>query len=387
MTDAQAGIPAGSSTRPSARRVPDDWCGTEHADTPVSPRETASSVQEEAPVPAEATIATATWPRLRVDDWIATRDTLHMWTQIIGKTRLTHAPLLNHWWQVTLYVSPRGLTTSSVPYRSGAFDIEFDFVDHRLLVRSSSGGSRSVALEPMPVSEFYFRTMAALDALGIDGPIQPRPNEVDPAVPFAEDHEHATYDADAAHLFWRQLLQADRVFGEFRSHFVGKISPVHFFWGAMDLACTRFSGRPAPPHPGGAPNCGDWVMVEGYSHELSSCGFWPGGGEEGAFYAYAYPEPDGFADYPVGPAEAFYSAENGQFLLPYEAVRTAADPDQALGEFLHTTYTAAAERGRWDREALEDDPHRWRDHRKELPPRAFVSKPEGHVRQTRYGHE
>jgi hypothetical protein len=309
----------------------------------------------------EATQTLDVWPSLRVDDWAGTRDTLHMWTQIVGKIRLVHAPLLNHWWQVTLYVSPRGLTTSSIPYGTSAFDIELDFVDHRLLVRSSDGNARTVALRPMPVAQFYAETMKALGELGIEANIQPRPNEVERAIPFAEDYEHASYDPAAAHLFWRQLLQASRVIGEFRSSFVGKVSPVHFFWGAMDLACTRFSGRSAPRHPGGAPNCGDWVMAEGYSRELSSCGFWPGGAAEGAFYAYAYPEPDGFADYPVGPADAFYSKENGQFLLPYEAVRTAADPDQALMGFLRSTYEAAAERGGWDRAMLEDDPRRW-DH-------------------------
>jgi hypothetical protein len=303
------------------------------------------------------------WPTLRVDDWADTRDTLHMWTQIVGKVRLGHAPLLNHWWQVTLYVSPRGLTTSTIPHQTGAFDIEFDFIDHQLRIRSTDGGTGRVALEPKPVADFYAELMSALRQLGITTPIRARPNEVDPAIPFADDYEHATYDPRAAELFWRQLVQADRVIGEFRSHFVGKVSPVHFFWGGMDLACTRFSGRPAPPHPGGAPNCGDWVMVEGYSHELSSCGFWPGGGREGAFYAYAYPEPAGFADHPVGPADAFYSKENGQFLLPYEAVRTANDPDAALSMFLHNTYEAAAEHGGWDRTALEDDPHRWAQHR------------------------
>ncbi|EST37678.1 hypothetical protein N566_11680 [Streptomycetaceae bacterium MP113-05] len=308
---------------------------------------------------AGARITPATWPRLRVDEWPETRDTLHMWTQIVGKVRLAHAPLVNHWWQVTLYVSPRGLTTSAVPYRDGAFDIEFDFVDHRLVVRSSDGGTRHVTLEPKTVARFHAETMNALAELGIDAPIQARPNEVEPAIPFAEDDRHSSYDPRAAHLFWRQLLQADRVMGAFRTYFAGKVSPVHFFWGAMDLACTRFSGRPAPPHPGGAPNCGDWVMVEGYSRELSSCGFWPGGGEEGAFYAYAYPEPDGFAQHPVRPGEAYYSTENGQFLLPYEAVREAVDPDRALMEFLHTTYEAAAERGAWARAALEEDPHRW----------------------------
>jgi hypothetical protein len=303
------------------------------------------------------------WPALRVADWVATRDTLHMWTQIVGKIRMAHEPLLNHWWQVTLYVSPRGLTTSAIPYRCGAFDLEFDFVDHQLLIRSSDGGTRSVALTPMPVAEFHDKTMRALAGLGIEARISARPNEVDPAIPFAEDHEHASYDPQAAHLFWRQLLAADRVIGEFRSHFVGKVSPVHFWWGAMDLACTRFSGRTAPAHPGGAPNCADWVMVEGYSRELSSCGFWPGGGDEGAFYAYAYPEPAGFADYRIGPDAAYYSTDYGQFLLPYEAVRTAAHPEQALLEFLHSTYDAAAECGGWDRAALEDDPGRWEQHR------------------------
>ncbi|MEU8799144.1 DUF5996 family protein [Spirillospora sp. NPDC048819] len=306
---------------------------------------------------------TGTWPRLRVADWTDTRDTLHMWTQIVGKVRLAHAPLLNHWWQVALYVSPRGFTTSAVPYGDGAFDIEFDFIDHVLRIRSSDGPSRQVALEPKSVADFYGETMGALDDLGITARFQPRPNEVEPSIPFAEDHHHASYDAEAAHLFWRQLLQADRVMGEFRSRFVGKVSPVHLFWGAMDLACTRFSGRPAPPHPGGAPNCGDWVMVEGYSRELSSCGFWPGGHEEGAFYAYAYPEPSGFADYPVLPDGAYYSRQNGQFLLPYEAVADAGDPDAALMEFLDSTYAAAATLGDWDREALEDDPHRWAGHR------------------------
>jgi hypothetical protein len=311
---------------------------------------------------AEPTVRGA-WPALRVADWTQTRDTLHMWTQIVGKTRLAHAPLLNHWWQVALYVSPRGLTTSAVPYAGGVFDIEFDFVGHELVVRSSAAGTRTVALRPMPVAEFLDRTVHALGDLGIEARISARPNEVDPAIPFAEDREHASYDPDATHLFWRQLLAAHRVMGEFRAHFVGKVSPVHFWWGAMDLACTRFSGRPAPRHPGGAPNCADWVMVEGYSRELSSCGFWPGGGEEGAFYAYAYPEPEGFADHPVGPVGAYYSSANGQFLLPYEAVRTAPDPDGALREFLHSTYAAAADRGGWDRAALVDDPGRW-DHRR-----------------------
>ncbi|KAB2384614.1 DUF5996 family protein [Actinomadura montaniterrae] len=302
------------------------------------------------------------WPRLRVADWTGTRDTLHMWTQIVGKIRMAHAPLVNHWWQVTLYVSPRGLTTSAIPYAAGAFDMEFDFVSDVLRLRSSSGEERQVALEPKPVADFYAETMDHLVGLGIETTIQARPNEVEPSIPFADDHQHASYDAEAAHLFWRQLLQANRVLGEFRSHFVGKVSPVHFFWGAMDLACTRFSGREAPRHPGGAPNCGDWVMVEGYSRELSSCGFWPGL-DEGAFYAYAYPEPEGFADRPVMPDAAFYSRENGQFLLPYEAVATADDPDRTLFAFLQSTYEAAADLGDWDRGSLEEDPNRWAPYR------------------------
>ncbi|WP_067970429.1 DUF5996 family protein [Mycolicibacter icosiumassiliensis] len=300
-----------------------------------------------------------TWPSLRVEDWGPTRDTLHMWAQIVGKVRLAHAPLVNHWWQVTMYVTPRGLTTSAIPYGSEVFDIEFDFIDHRLVIRSSSGATRATPLREQSVAEFYATVMSMLAELGLQTHIQSHPNEVEPALPFAGDVEHASYDPEAAHLFWRQLVQTHRVLGRFRSRFIGKVSPVHFFWGAMDLACTRFSGRRAPTHPGGAPNCGDWVMVEGYSHELSSCGFWPGGGAEGGFYAYAYPEPDGFADHPVRPADAFYSAQMGEFVLPYEVVRQAPDPDQVLLDFLQDTYEAAAVRGNWDRGALETDPDRW----------------------------
>ncbi|MFZ2172693.1 MAG: DUF5996 family protein [Rhodococcus sp. (in: high G+C Gram-positive bacteria)] len=303
------------------------------------------------------------WPSLRIADWTATRDTLHMWLQIVGKIRLVHAPMVNHWWQVALYVTPRGLSTSSIPYRRMFFELEFDFRDHRLHIRASDGGSRDIPLIAQSVADFYARTMRALDELGIETRIQGAPNEVEPAIPFARDHEHTSYDPDAAHLFWRQLLQADRVLHEFRSHFLGKVSPVHFFWGAMDLACTRFSGHTAPTHPGGAPNCGDWVMVEAYSHELSSCGFWPGGADEGAFYAYAYPEPEGFAEYPVQPDAAHYSPDLGEFLLPYEAVRTAEDPDAELLQFLHTTYAAAADLGHWDRVHLECRPDRWSAHR------------------------
>jgi Family of unknown function (DUF5996) len=306
----------------------------------------------------DAPISSSGWPSLRVDDWKPTRDTLHMWAQIVGKIRMAHMPLINHWWQVTLYVSPRGLTTGAIPYGTAVFDMEFDFVAQALAIRHSDGSERSVPLQAKPVAQFYEETLSALDSLGISTRIVARPNEVEHAVAFAEDYLHTEYDADAARTFWQQLVQADRVIGEFRASFVGKVSPVHFFWGSFDLACTRFSGRAAPEHGGGAPNCPDWVMVEGYSRELSSCGFWPGGGEEGAFYAYAYPEPEGFGSYSVQPDAAFYSDEHRQFLLPYEAVRTADNPDLALSQFLQSTYAAAAELGGWDRAALEDDPHR-----------------------------
>ncbi|WP_280236720.1 DUF5996 family protein [Nocardia cyriacigeorgica] len=302
-------------------------------------------------------------PSLRTADWADTRATLHMWTQIVGKIRLAHAPLVNHWWQVTLYVSARGLTTSAIPYGDRIFDIEFDFVDHRLVIRADNGAVRVVELAPKTVAEFYAETMRALDELGLDTRIQGRPNEVDPSVPFADDTEHRSYDPAAAHAFWRQLVFANTVLNEFRAGFVGKVSPVHFFWGAMDIACTRFSGRTAPQHGGGAPHCADWVMVEGYSHELSSSGFWPGGGAEGAFYSYAYPEPSGFTDYPMRVPEARFDRDLGEFVLPYEAVRTARDPRATLLTFLHDTYEAAAVPGDWDRAALEGDPHRWSQER------------------------
>lgn len=296
----------------------------------------------------------APWPSLRVDSWTETRETLHLWTQIVGKIRMAQEPMLNHWWQVTLYVSPRGLTTSSMTAGARPFEIEFDFHEHVLRITTDGGRERAVKLEPKTVAAFYAETMSALAELDLDVTIShPAPNELPEAIPFAHDTQHASYDARSVELFWGQLVQADRVLRIFRSRFSGKVSPVHFFWGAMDLAVTRFSGRVAPRHPGGAPNCGDWVMVEGYSHELSSCGFWPGGGEEGAFYAYAYPEPDGYATHPVAPEAAFYSQPNGQYLLPYEAVRTAADPDATLLGFLQRTYEAGAIHGQWDRASLE----------------------------------
>jgi hypothetical protein len=300
------------------------------------------------------------WPLLRVDDWTQTRDTVHMWTQIVGKIRMAHAPMLNHWWQVTLYVTPRGLTTSSIPYGSGVFDIEFDFCDHRLRIRSSNGTAGTVVLEAKSVTEFHAEVFDALGSLGIKTSIRAVPNEVDPAIPFAQDYQHASYDPEAIRLFWHQLIQADRVLNDFRSRFRGKASPVHFFWGSMDLAYTRFSGRVAPKHPGGVPNCADWVMAESYSHEVSSCGFWPGGGDEGAFYAYAYPEPARYAQYVSGDDGAAYSGDGRLYLLPYESVRTAPDPDGTLLRFLQSTYEAAAETGHWDRAGLDIDPDRWR---------------------------
>jgi len=287
------------------------------------------------------------WPTLAVDDWVDTRLTFHMYTQIVGKIRLACAPKTNHWWQVPLYVSARGLSTGAVPYAGGVFDIEFDFVADELVLRRSDGRRSAVALRPVPVATFYADVMAALAQLGIDVAIHATPNEVDPAIPFALDTEHCSYDAESVRLFWRQLIQADRVLGEFRARFTGKSSPVHFFWGALDLAVTRFSGREAPAHPGGVPNCPPEVMLEGYSHEITSAGFWPGGGAEGAFYSYAYPAPDGYADIDV-PDGAYFSHDLGEFVLPYETVRAAPDPDALVLDFLQATHDGAARLARWD---------------------------------------
>jgi hypothetical protein len=296
-----------------------------------------------------------TWPSLPLQAWQDTFATLHMWTQIVGKTRLALAPRVNHWWNVAFYVTPRGLTTSAMPHRERTFSVDFDFLDHALLVRASDGRTGALPLEPRSVADFYGAYTDLLRGLGLATRIWPRPVEVEISVPFAEDREHASYDPLYAQRFWRVLVQAERVMQRFRGGFLGKCSPVHFFWGACDLAVTRFSGRPAPRHPGGVPNCADWVMWEAYSHEVSSCGFWPGGGPgaEPAFYAYAYPEPPGFADFKIQPREAYYSQEMREFLLPYEAVRTAGSPDEALLAFLQSTYEAAAELGGWDRRALE----------------------------------
>jgi hypothetical protein len=297
----------------------------------------------------------ARWPSLPVADWESTRDTLQLYTQVVGKIRLANEPLMNHWWNVPLYVTAHGLTTSLMPHPTGpAFQIDFDFVDHRLEVITADEAARSVVLEPRSVADFYGLVMGMLDDLSVGTETWPVSVEIAGAVPFTEDRVHAGYDPDAVHRFWLALVEVSRVFKVFRGRFVGKTSPVHLFWGALDLATTRFSGRPAPPHPGGAPNCGPHVMHEAYSHEVSSCGYWPGPpAEEGLFYSYAYPEPPGYRDVPIGPPSARWDDDLSEFILPYEVVRAAPDPGAALLEFLQTTYDAAADTAQWDRAALE----------------------------------
>jgi hypothetical protein len=297
-----------------------------------------------------------TWPALPQADWTDTRDTLHLWLQIVGKVRLAQTPPINHSWHTTLYVTSRGLTTSPIPHGERTFEIQLDFIDHRLSMATSDGRTAGLTLEPQTVASFYRRLMAALDSLGLPVRIVAKPNELpDPVLPFAADEQHRTYDAAEVNRFWRMLVQADRVLKVFRSRFIGKCSPVHLFWGAMDLAVTRFSGRTAPIHPGGIPNLPDRVTREAYSHEVSSCGFWPGSGpiDYPAFYAYAYPEPPGFADARAQPSNAFYSPDYREFILPYEAVRASPRPDEMLLEFLQSTYEAAADLAKWDRKALE----------------------------------
>jgi hypothetical protein len=306
------------------------------------------------PATSARTDAREAWPELTLSTWQDSRDTFHRFAQIVGKVRLALEPMRNHWWQITLYVSARGLTTSLMPAGARGLEIEFDLVDHVLDLRTTDGRREQVALTPRSVADFYEATMAALDRLGIRVSILARPVEVIDATPFLEDHQHHSYDATAINRFWRALVQAHRVMTRFRGGFVGKASPVHYFWGGNDLAVTRFSGRPAPKHPGGVPNCADWVMELAYSHEVSSCGFWPSGSAEGSFYAYAYPEPSGFAAWPVVPDASYYDASLGEFILPYRAVRTADDPDATLLAFLQSTYEAAAELGGWDRSALEN---------------------------------
>jgi hypothetical protein len=298
------------------------------------------------------TSGSETWPSLPLEAWSDTCATLHRWLQIVGKIRLAQSPWINHSWHVTLYVTPNGLTTATIPYGDRTFQIDVDFVDHRLIVRNSGGRTGGFALEARSVAWFYARLMAELAALGMPVRISALPNELPDPVRFDRDEAHCAYDPVYANRFWRILVQSDRVF---RARFIGKCSAVHLFWGALDLAVTRFSGRRAPEHPGGIPNLPDWVTREAYSHEVASCGFWPGGGSIAypAFYAYAYPEPAGFAAAPVKPAGAFYSTEFREFVLPYDVVRTSATPDATLLDFLQTTYEAAANLGKWDRAALE----------------------------------
>ncbi|HEY2779325.1 MAG TPA: DUF5996 family protein [Steroidobacteraceae bacterium] len=293
------------------------------------------------------------WPELPLVEWRSTYATLHMWAQIVGKTRLALAPMENHWWQIALYVTARGLTTSPMPLGRSALEIQFDFLSHQLLFQASDGAARSWPLKSMTVADFYARYMNTLRELGVNPTIYASPVEVQTAIPFPQDREHATYQAEAAQQCWRILLSTERVMKIFRGRFLGKQSPVHFFWGSFDLAATRFSGRTAPRHPGGAPHCPDRVMIEAYSHECSSCGFWPGDENSDAFfYSYAYPEPAGYAARGVE-TPARYDTRLREFVLPYEALRSSTAPEDLLLRFFQTTYEAAADLGHWDRGSLE----------------------------------
>jgi hypothetical protein len=295
------------------------------------------------------------WPDLPLSDWADTCATLHLWTQVVGKIRLAHAPMVNHWWQVPLYVTCRGLTTSPIPYGARSFQIDFDFIDHRLTLRTNRGERETIPLGPRSVADFYAEMMGRLRGLGLETRIWTMPVEIEDAIPFDRDSAHASYDPEYVNRFWRILVQVDRLFTRFRAPFLGKASPVHFFWGSFDLAVTRFSGRRAPPLTSKTPNLAARVMQEAYSHEVSSCGFWPGNGGFGkaAFFSYAYPEPPGFATAPTRPDETVYDEDLGQFILPYDAVRRAPSPDDHLMQYLRSTYEAAADLAQWDRSALE----------------------------------
>jgi Family of unknown function (DUF5996) len=297
----------------------------------------------------------ADWPAIPYQEWKATLATLHLWTQIVGKIRLVQTPWVNHSWHVPFYVTARGLTTSPIPYGARSFEIRFDFLSHQVVIETIEGGVEVISLAPRTVAEFYQELFARLEALGLAIRIRTMPCEIPDAIPFEQDRVHAAYDAEQVTRFWRALAQADRVLRVFRSRFIGKASPVHFFWGSFDLAVTRFSGRRAPPHPGGVPNLPDWVAREAYSHEVSSCGFWPGGEAlpEPVFYSYAYPEPEGFKRATLRPDGAHYNSSLGEFVLPYDVVRRASLPDVALLEFLQGSYEAAADLTAWDRQALE----------------------------------
>ena len=302
-----------------------------------------------------ATARSEIWPSLPLQAWSDTCATLHMWTQIVGKIRLAQCPWVNHSWHVTLYVTARGLTTLPIPYGTRTFQIDFDFIDHLLTIQSSDGSVGSFPLQPQSVAAFYTRLMEEMGRLDLHVSVHKKPNEVPDAIAFDQDEAHAAYDREYANRFWRILVQADRVLKKFRARFIGKCSPVHFFWGAPDLAVTRFSGRRAPEHPGGIPNLPDRVTREAYSHEVSSCGFWPGGGPipYPAFYSYAYPEPIGFSQAPVKPDAAFYSTDLREFILAYDTVRLSESPDDTLLDFLQTTYEGAANLAKWDRSSLE----------------------------------
>jgi hypothetical protein len=295
------------------------------------------------PLSTTANLAPEAWPPLPVASWSTTRDTVHLWTQIVGKTRLALAPMQNHWWNVPLYVNSVGLTTSLMPVgvRAGV-EIVFDFVGHQLVLALTDGRRRHLQLAPRTVADFYAEYLRKLAELDVDVNLNPMPAEIAGAIPFPDDTAHGSYDAAAMNAFWRSLVSAHRVLSRFRGEFEGKCSPVHFFWGGFDLAVTRFSGRPAPTHPGGVPHCPDWVMVKAYSSEVSSCGYWPGGDTEGVFYAYAYPEPPGFRDGHPRPPASYFDHDLGEFVLPYDAVRRAVDPDRFLLEFLRDTHRLAA---------------------------------------------
>jgi hypothetical protein len=303
------------------------------------------------------TLSRPTWPALSLAEWNDTRDTLHRWLQIVGKTRLALAPPVNHWWQIALYPTARGLTTSPMPYDQRMLEVDFDFFDHALVVRTGNGVTRSMPLVPRPVADFFDEYMALLESIEVRVRIHPVPSEIEDELPFPDDRRHRSYDPDAAGRCWSILSQASRVFQRFRGRFIGKCSPVHVFWGAFDLACTRFSGRGAPLHPGGVPHLPDRVVREAYSHECISAGWWPGNPAgpvtEAAFYAYSYPEPSGFAEARLRPTAAYYDPELREFILPYEAVRTAVRPDEMLLDFLQTTYEAGADLAGWDRRGLE----------------------------------
>ncbi len=317
---------------------------------------------ESKPVTTERT---TDWPTLPSGDWTDTLESLHLWTQIVGKIRMVQMPWINHSWSVPLYLTSRGMGTSLVPYGGHGFELEFDLLGHSLRLSTTTGEQRSVPLESRTVASFYSEVLDSMRSVGMPVRIHPVPSEIADAIPFPEDDKHQSYDPDHARALWQALIHSSRVFTRFRAGFRGKVSPVHFFWGSFDLAVTRFSGRPAPPHPGGIPNFPDDVAQEAYSHEVTSCGFWPGNREapDPIFYAYAYPTPDGFATAKVHPAEAFWLEALGEFALPYDAVRKASDPDSYLMEFLESTHAAAADLAGWDRESLEcrhpDGPDWW----------------------------